>query len=149
MLRDLRPLFESLNSRGVEYLVIGGVAAIAYGVPRITLDLDILIRPTMENAEKMLAAFEAAGLGTAALTNAGEVLAHEVTVFSDRIRVDVQTRTPGIDFTAAHSMRNAVCVEGVEIPLVRREDLIASKRAAGRPRDLEDVRILESGAPGA
>lgn len=66
MLNELRPLFSSLSSRGVEYLIIGGVAAIAYGVPRLTLDLDLLIRPTRENAQALLEAFDAAGLGTAA-----------------------------------------------------------------------------------
>ncbi len=92
MLDTLRPLFASLSSHGVEYLVIGGVAVIAHGVPRLTLDVDILIRPTYDNAVNLLRAFEEAGLGTAALTTADEILAAEVVIFKDRIRVDVQTR---------------------------------------------------------
>ncbi|MBI4229518.1 MAG: nucleotidyltransferase [Planctomycetes bacterium] len=132
-----------MNSRQVEYVVIGGVAAIAYGVPRMTLDLDILIRPTRDNAERLLQAFMEAGLGTAALTSADDLLAQEITIFKDRVRVDVQTRTPGVTFDAAYARRNTVDVDGIAVPLVSRGDLIATKRAAGRPRDLEDVRILE------
>lgn len=143
MLDTLRPLFASLSSHRVEYLVIGGVAAIAYGVPRLTLDIDLLIRPTRANVEALLAAFEEAGLGTAALTNPDEVLAQEIVIFKDRIRVDVQTRTPGIDFDRAMARRRTLDLEGVAVQLVSLEDLIASKKAAGRPQDLDDVRTLE------
>ncbi|MBI1853609.1 MAG: nucleotidyltransferase [Planctomycetes bacterium] len=144
MMNPLRPLFESLNSHRVDYLVIGGVAAIAYGVPRVTLDTDILIRPTRSNAAALLKAFEAAGLATSILTTPDELAAQEITIFKDRVRVDVQTRTPGIDFDAAFARRKTIDLDGVPVHLVAVEDLIASKKAAGRPRDLEDVRILES-----
>jgi predicted nucleotidyltransferase len=143
MLDRMRPLFASLNSRRVDYLVIGGVAAIAYGVPRLTLDLDLLIRPTRDNAVSLLASFLDTGLGTAALITADELLANEITVFKDRVRIDVQTRTPGLDFDAAWSRRNTVELEGCPVHLVSCEDLIASKKASGRRRDLDDVRLLE------
>ncbi len=143
MLDTLRPLFASLNSRAVEYLVIGGVAAIAHGVPRLTLDLDILIRATPDNARGLLQAFEDAGLGTAALTTVDELLANEVVIFKDRIRVDVQTRTPGIDFEDARQRCVTIDVEGVPVHLLSIEDLIASKRAAAREKDLQDVEALE------
>lgn len=145
MLDRLRPLFASLSSRRVEYLVIGGVAAIAYGVPRLTLDIDLLIRPTAGNARALLDALRDAGLGTAELTTAEDLLGNEITVFQDRIRVDVQTRTPGISFDSAYARRKTVEVEGVPVDLASLDDLIASKKAAGRPQDLEDVKILESG----
>jgi hypothetical protein len=118
-LNHLRPLFESLNSHGVEYLVIGGVAAIAYGVPRLTLDVDIVIRSSAHNASALLRALENAGLATAALTSPDEFPAHEVTIFKDRVRVDVQTRTPGIDFDSAFVRRKTVDVAGTVIPLMR------------------------------
>jgi predicted nucleotidyltransferase len=133
-----------LNSRGVDYLVIGGVATIAHGVPRLTLDLDLMIRPTRANAVALLAAFEEAGLGTALLTTPERLLANEITIFKDRIRVDVQTATPGLDFEAAHSRRRMMDIGGAEMPVVALDDLIASKRASGRPRDLEDVVALEA-----
>ncbi len=143
MLDRLRPLFASLNSHSVEYLVIGGVAAIAYGVPRMTLDLDLVIRPTADNAKQLLDAFIEVGFGTAALTSTEELLANEITIFKDRLRIDVQTRSPGIDFDAAWARRNTIDLEGSPVELVSLPDLIASKRAAARPRDLEDVQLLE------
>ena len=70
-------------------------------------------------------------------------LANEVVIFKDRIRVDVQTRTPGIDFEDARRRSVTIDVEGVPVHLLSIEDLIASKRAAARERDLQDVEALE------
>ena len=65
-------------------------------------------------------------------------------MFQDRIRLDVQTRTPGVDFEEAYSRRNIIEIEGVPISFLSLHDLIAAKQAAGRPRDEEDLRILRS-----
>jgi hypothetical protein len=127
----------------VKYIVIGGIASILHGVPRATFDLDILIEATLDNARQLLDALLDAGLGTAALTSPAEVLAHEITVFRDRVRVDVQISTPGLHFADAWSRRKTVVFQGQEIYILSKEDLISSKRAAGRPVDLEDIRLLQ------
>jgi predicted nucleotidyltransferase len=143
MLNRLRDVFESLNDHEVRYLVIGGIAAVLHGVPRATFDLDLLIDATSENAQRLLDALAKAGLGTAALTTADDLLAHEITVFKDRVRIDVQRSTPGLDFDDGWSRRVEMRHAGQRFFVVSREDLIASKRAAGRPVDLDDVRLLE------
>jgi len=127
----------------VKYVVIGGIAAILHGVPRATFDLDILIEATPENAQRLLDALREAGLGTATLTSVEGVLANVITIFKDRVRIDVQTSTPGIAFAPAWNRRKAVSYAGQEFFIVCKEDLIASKRASGRPVDLEDARLLE------
>jgi len=132
-----------LNRHEVKYLVIGGIAAVLHGVPRATFDLDMLIEPSRDNASRLIDAFLEAGLGTAALTNPDEVAGTQITVFKDRIRVDVQTSTPGIEFASAWSRRLVLSFRGRQVPVLSKDDLIKSKRASGRPRDLEDVRILE------
>ncbi|MFO7899233.1 MAG: DUF6036 family nucleotidyltransferase [Planctomycetota bacterium] len=131
-----------MNSHEVRYLVIGGVAAIAHGTNRLTYDLDILIDPTPDNAERLLAALEEAGFGTASLTTPAELLDTEITIFKDRERVDVQTKTPGIEFDAAWSSRQTAVFRGQPFFVLCKDELIASKRAAGRDVDLEDVRLL-------
>ena len=145
MLNRLQDVFASLNRHNVRYVVIGGIAAVLHGVPRATFDLDILIDPTRENAQSLIEALLAAGLGTAALTTAGEILANEITVFKDRVRIDVQTSTPGLLFGDAWANHVSMDYEGQPFQVVSRADLIRAKRAAGRPIDLEDVRLLESG----
>ncbi len=143
MLKRLLSVFAFLRSHDVRYVVIGGIAAIAHGVPRATFDLDLLIEATPENARRLLAALSAAGLGTTALTSPEDVLSREITVFSDRVRIDVQTSTPGLAFEGAWARKIAMSYQGQEFFVASREDLIASKRASGRPKDLEDVRLLE------
>ncbi len=145
MLNRLQAVFASLHSRDCRYLVIGGIAAVLHGVPRATFDLDILIEATPENARRLLAALRDAGMGTATLITPEDLLKHEITVFQDRVRVDVQTATPGLDFASAWARRVNMSYQGQSFSVVSREDLIASKRASGRPVDLEDVRLLEGG----
>ena len=139
MLNQLRDVFASFQRHNVKYLVICGIAAVLHGVPRATFDLDILIEATSENAKRLLEA----GLGTAALTSAEELLSHEITISKDRVRIDVQTTTPGVRFEEAWEEREDLNYRGVALYVVSRKGLIASKRADGRAVDLEDVRLLE------
>ena len=143
MLNRLQDVFRSFQRHEVKYVVIGGIAAILYGVPRATFDLDILIEATPDNSQRLLDALLDAGLGTAALTSARDVLVNEITIFKDRVRVDVQTSTPGLLFVDAWTRRNTVAYQGQEFFILSKDDLVRSKRAAGRPVDLEDVRLLE------
>ena len=144
MLDQLQNVFASFQKNDVRYLVIGGIAAVLYGVPRATFDLDVLIEATLENSKRLLQAMTEAGLGTASLASADEVLAKEITIFTDRIRLDVQTSTPGIVFEEAWQRRVTMNYKGQVLEVVSLADLIASKRASGRDVDLEDVRILTS-----
>lgn len=143
MLNQLKGVFASFQRHNVRYVVIGGIAAIVHGVPRATFDLDILIEATPDNAQRLLDALLEAGLGTAAMTTASDILAHEITVFRDRIRIDVQTSTPGISFADAWQNREVIEYQGQQFFVLSRSDLIASKRASGRAIDMEDVRLLE------
>jgi len=77
MLNQLRGVYSSLQRHNVLYLTIGGIAAILHGVPRTTFDLDILIEATPENAQRLLDALLDAGLATAEMTTAEELLKHE------------------------------------------------------------------------
>jgi len=80
-----------------------------------------------------LAALAEAGFGTAALTNAEDVAHHEITVFNDRVRIDVQTSTPGGTFEDAWRRRKTLNYQGQDFFVISKEDLITSKRAFGRP----------------
>ena len=143
MLNRLVNVFSSFQRHEVKYLVIGGIASILYGVPRATFDLDILIEATPENAKRLLDALREAGLGTAALTNVDKLLDNEITIFNDRVRIDVQTSTPGLNFQKAWEKRQTLEYQGQSFFIVSKEDLISSKEAAGREVDLQDVKLLK------
>ena len=143
MLNRLKRVFESFQHHDVRYVVIGGIAAVLYGVPRATFDLDILVEATYENIRRLLDALSDAGMGTASLTNVDEILSNEITIFKDRVRIDVQTSTPGLHFQDAWKRRKTMDYQGQSFYIASLDDLISSKRAAGRDVDLEDVRLLE------
>ena len=148
MLNQLKGVFSSFQKYDVKYLVIGGIASVLHGVPRATFDLDILIEATPDNARRLLESLTEAGLGTAALITSEDLLAHEITIFKDRVRIDVQTSTPGIQFDDAWNNRLRMDYQGQQFFILAKDDLIASKRAAGRDVDLEDVRLLELSTDG-
>ena len=142
MLNRLQGVFKSFQQHDVKYLVIGGIAAILHGIPRATFDLDILIEATPDNAQRLLDALLDAGFGTASLTTADDVLAHEITVFKDKVRIDVQTSTPGITFQDAWGRKDTMKYHNQAFFVVSRDDLLSSKRASGRDIDIEDARLL-------
>jgi hypothetical protein len=143
MLNRLKDVFASFQRHEVRYVVIGGIASVLYGVPRATFDLEILIEATPENSQRLLDALLETGMGTASLTNVDEILSNEITIFKDRVRIDVQTSTPGLNFQDAWAHRNTLEYQGQSFYVASREDLISSKKAAGSDVDLDDVRLLE------
>lgn len=143
MLNRLKEVFASFECHDVHYVVIGGIAVILHGVPRATFDLDILIESSTDNAHRLLDALSDAGLGTASLTSEEEIVANAITIFQDRIHIDVQTTTPGITFEKAWENREIMEYQGQKFSVLNRNDLIATKRAAARDVDLEDVRLLQ------
>lgn len=132
-----------MNSRRVKYLVIGGYAAIAYGIGRLTKDVDLFVPTDVRNAERLLTALKDIEFGTAHLITAEGLFAKPITIFNDYFRVDVLTVALGLEFEAAWAQRTIKRIDGVRVSMVNIDDLIQSKRAAGRPVDLEDVRVLE------
>ncbi|MSS73704.1 MAG: hypothetical protein EXS64_19785 [Candidatus Latescibacteria bacterium] len=121
MLNRLQDVFSSLQRRRVRYVVIGGIAAVLHGVPRATFDLDILIEATPDNAQRLLDALLDANLGTASLISAAELLAKEITIFQDRLRIDVQTSTPGLVFADAWQRKETMNYQGQDFYVVSRE----------------------------
>lgn len=140
--RGHRAVYRSFDSHGVKYVLIGGLAAVLYGSPRLTKDVDLFIEPTLGNASRALAALKAIGFRTASLTTPAKMLAHEVTIFEDYMRVDLLTVVKGLSFPDAWRRRAMKRIEGINVPVLHLKDLIKSKRAAGRSIDLEEIKIL-------
>jgi len=115
--------------------VIGGIAAIAHGVPRNTFDLDILIEPTLANANHLLIALNDAGFFKAPPPTCAELLEQAVTPFTDREcerKLDVHSHMERTSFDKAWQRKAEMTYECQAFYILSREDLIASKRASGR-----------------
>jgi predicted nucleotidyltransferase len=131
----------ALNASEARYLVIGGAACVLHGYVRATTDVDILIEPTRENAERVLEALSTVGFGFARELTAMEILAAPITVIGDNPAVDIFLGAWSINYRTALPGSTRVDVEGVSVPLVGIDDLIASKES-GRPQDVADVEAL-------
>jgi len=131
-----------LNRTGSHYLVIGGLACILHGHVRATTDLDILIEPTEENAERILGALAETGYGFAREWLPDEIVRKPITIIGDDPAVDIFTVAWSVKYRDALPRSTTVMVRGVAIPLIGLDDLIASKRT-GRAQDAADIEVLE------
>jgi predicted nucleotidyltransferase len=132
----------ALNEAGARYLVIGGIACILHGYVRATTDVDILIERSLENAERVLNALGTVGYGFAREWAPEELLQRPITVIGDDPAVDVFTVAWSVKYETAIANSTVIDVQGVRIPLIGLDDLIATKRT-GRPLDTEDIEALE------
>jgi predicted nucleotidyltransferase len=144
MNRDFEEMLHALSEAGADFMVIGAHAVAVYARPRATGDLDIWVRPTPSNAELVWRALVEFGAPLDALTR--QDLASDDVVFQIGVapsRIDLLTTIGGVEFADAWARRTQVELWGLAVPVIGRDDLIRSKRAAGRERDLADVAELE------
>lgn len=132
----------ALNATGSHYLVIGGIACVLHGYVRATTDVDILIERTEDNAARVLEALGEIGYGFAREWRASEIVARPVTIIGDDPQVDIFTVAWSVKYVDAAPRSSVVEVEGVPVPLISIDDLIATKRT-GRPLDAADIEALE------
>ncbi len=140
---DFSDLLRIFNDHNVKYLVIGGYAVVQYAEPRFTKDLDLMISTDSENAEAVYHALKEFGAPLAGLTPRD--FSEEGFFFQmgvPPVRVDILMGIPGVQFDKCWKRRVEVDFDGLKVLFISKEDLIVSKRAAGRPQDLIDADLL-------
>jgi hypothetical protein len=144
--KNLREFIELLNSRGVEYLVVGGHAVAFHGHPRFTADIDFFVAISPTNAEKLLDVLDAFGFGSLELKK-GDFLepGSIVQLGYPPNRIDIVTGIEAVTFTEAWNHRIAGTMDGIPVHFIGKDQLIKNKRAARRSKDLADADALEGG----
>ncbi len=140
---DFSDLLRIFNDHNVKYLVIGGYAVVQYAEPRFTKDLDLMISTDSKNAEAVYRALKEFGAPLAGLTP--KDFSEEGFFFQmgvPPVRVDILMGIPGVQFDKCWKRRVEVDFDGLKVLFISKEDLIISKRAAGRPQDLIDADLL-------
>ena len=143
MNRDFAEMLSALSAADAEFLVVGAHALAAHGIVRATGDIDIWVKPTPANAQRVLRALLAFGAPLLDLTV--DDLTKTDTVFQigiDPSRVDILSGISGVSFDEAWSRRLVLDIEGVTVPVLSRSDFVTNKRASGRPKDLLDLELL-------
>jgi hypothetical protein len=143
--RDFVEMLHALSAAGADFLVVGAHALAAHDQPRATEDLDIWVRPSPDNAEKVWRGLAAYG---APLENlSAEELAVPGLVFQLGVkpyRVDILTAISGVTFDEAWPNRVIVNQYGLTYGVLGRNELVRNKRASGRPKDIVDADNLEN-----
>lgn len=141
---DFRDMLSALCEENAEFMLVGAYALAAHGLPRATGDMDLWIRRSDENAQRVWRALERFKAPRSRLTI--DDLKTPDVVFQIGVaprRIDILTSIDGVKFDEAWPDRIEAEVEGRKFPVIGRAHLLQNKKALGRPQDLVDVAWLE------
>lgn len=144
--KDWREFLGLLNSRGVDYVIVGAQSLAFHGHPRHTGDLDILIRPTPDNARLLLGLLNQFGFEQSGLKET-DFLEPEQIIQLGQVpsRIDLLTSISGVSTNEAFASKISAMLDGIPVFILGKDALIRNKRAVGRPQDLADLAALEEG----
>jgi predicted nucleotidyltransferase len=134
-------LLACLNAHDVAYVIIGATAFPHHGYARATLDVDILIAATPENATRTRAALASFGFDVDDIS-VDDLLRYKLLIRDYVLQLDIHPFVKGVESQAVLEHAEASSIDGVPCQVASLADLIAMKRAAGRPKDLEDLSFL-------
>ena len=141
---DYRDMLSALNAEQVDFILIGAYAPAAHGYPRATMDIDIGLMPSPENADAVLRALKKFGSPLHDLNV--ENLQNTDTVFQIGVaprRIDLLTGATGLEFSTAAEHAIIRQVDGIDLKVLSIDDLIINKLATGRPKDKIDADELK------
>jgi len=140
---DIEGLLRSLNGRKARYVVIEATAFPVYGYARATLDLDLFIDATVENAARVRAALADFGYDLTDVS-AEELRTKKILIRQYAVETDIHPFVKGVaSFDDVWARRVEDRIGDVPVPFASLDDLIRMKEAAGRPKDVEDLRVLK------
>lgn len=158
-MQPLVDILRALSGAGVSFVVVGGVAVVLQGHPRMTADLDLVVDLSVDNVRKTVDVLEHLGLVPRLPVAADQFADPEVrrrwveernlTVFSmydpdDPMRVVDIFADPPINFSVLHSDAAVMDVGGTQVSVASRAHLIEMKQLAGRAQDLADIEALQA-----
>ena len=142
--QDYRDMIECLQREGVEFMLVGGYAVALHGWPRMTFDIDFWIMANPQNAAAVIRALKAFG---APLMDLKEEDFHKpgmvFQIGTEPQRIDILSAISGVAYEAAALRAVRMEVDGLSLKVIALDDLIANKRASGRPKDIVDAMTLE------
>ncbi len=142
--KDFKELLQLLNSKKIEYLVVGGYAVALYGYPRATGDMDIWIALSKDNAHKTVEALKEFGFNTPQLKE--ELFLEKernIRMGNPPLCIEILTSIDGVEFTECYGNKKTVTIDDIDMSFISLEDLKKNKKASGRHQDLADLENLE------
>ena len=142
---DFRDFLRDLVDAGVEFVIVGAYALAFHGAPRASGDIDVFVRPSFDNARRLIAALTQFGAPMASASIVEADFARPGLVYQIGLpprRIDLLTEISGVTFEEVWLSRRTAEVEGHTVCFIGRDALVKNKQAAGRPKDLADVARL-------
>jgi hypothetical protein len=140
---DFKELLELFNSHKVEYLVVGGYALALHGAPRYTGDLEIFVKPDVENAVRIIKVLEEFGFSSVGLKaedfNSPDQI---VQLGVPPVRIDIITSLSSVTWEEALSGCVKAVYGSVPVNILGRGEFIRNKKAVGRKQDLADLEAI-------
>jgi predicted nucleotidyltransferase len=143
---DYRDILAALVAEGTRFIVVGAHALAVHGYPRATVDIDIWVEPNADNADRVWRALGAFGAPLEDLDIDRRDFTRPDIVAQLGLppnRIDILTGVSGLTFERAWQGRVEAQVEGVTVPVLGADDLVANKAASGREKDRADIRGLQ------
>jgi predicted nucleotidyltransferase len=138
---DTESLLKSLKEHKVKFVIIGATAFPVHGYSRATLDIDIFIRPERANAEKTLLALKSFGYDVRDVT-VDELITKKILIRQYLVETDIHPYVKGVSFDDVWKNKVKSKFGDTFVWFASLEDLIRMKKAAGRPKDIEDLKYL-------
>ncbi|HEU5247284.1 MAG TPA: hypothetical protein VFU09_09365 [Candidatus Udaeobacter sp.] len=143
--KDWKEFLELLNSRGVDYVIVGAHSLALHGRPRYTGDLDILVRSTPENARLLVGILNEFGFAQSGFKEADFLQPQQLIQLGHApTRIDLLTSISGVGSDEAFASKVSAELDGIPVFVLGKDALVRNKRAVGRPQDLVDIDALEN-----
>ena len=139
---DFKEFIELLNKNNVKYLVIGGYAVVYHGYVRSTNDIDIWVDISKGNIRKLLKALVEFGFSSLNLKEEDFSPNQIIQLGYPPNRIDLITTPAGVDFETCYKTKEQATIDNVNICIIDLTNLIKTKKASNRTRDLADVEEL-------
>ncbi|GGE95101.1 nucleotidyltransferase [Hymenobacter cavernae] len=140
---EYKEFVELLNANRVEYLIVGAYAVARYGYVRATGDIDVWVKPTADNAQRVVATLQQFGLGGLGYTVADFSTPDTIVQLGVApLRIDLLTSVDGVDFDHCYAQRETKVLDEVPINFISLADLRQNKASTGRLKDQLDLKNL-------
>jgi len=143
--QDYKEMLSLLLDDNVDFLLVGAYALAVYGFPRATGDIDLFIRPSPENASKLVGVLKKFGTPLEKISKddfSRPGIALQIGVAPRRI--DLITKIDGLTYEEASRGKEIIEIEDLRVPVISQKNLIVNKLATGREKDKIDARNLEN-----
>ena len=141
--KDFKELLGLFNGHNVEYIIVGAYALAFHGVPRFTGDIDIFVKASPENSQRILSALIDFGFGSLNLTTEDFQKPDSVVQLGvPPVRIDILNSITGVTWEEADKGKKKALYGDIPVNFLGREQYIANKRAIGRKKDLADLESL-------